>query len=190
MDRLTIRSYRRVFRVDRRLYRVDRWALPVPGGVPLRGLGYFGIVLALVVFLDNMAVTGALLDQLAPPLRYVLLPLVVAVLGMQATPDGRPTHRFALAWLLRRVRAPRRSLGHRVPLEGEGVAWKGSVRVRHDHDSPVLQRVRVQGPVSVRFRDGVRFGLHPFRSHRWTARPGGPVTEHDLGEGEDMEVRP
>src|SRR5918992_1366740 len=36
-ERLVIRSYRRVFEVDRRIYRVDRWALPVPGGVPLQG---------------------------------------------------------------------------------------------------------------------------------------------------------
>ena len=36
-ERVIIRSYRRVFEVDRRIYRVDRWALPVPGGVPLRG---------------------------------------------------------------------------------------------------------------------------------------------------------
>ena len=38
---MVIRSYRRVFEVDRRIYRVDRWALPVPGGVPLRAVGYF-----------------------------------------------------------------------------------------------------------------------------------------------------
>jgi hypothetical protein len=48
-DSLTIRSYRRVFEVDRRIYRVDRWALPVPGGVPLRGMGYFAAAVALVV---------------------------------------------------------------------------------------------------------------------------------------------
>ena len=40
-ERVVIRSYRRVFEVDRRIYRVDRWALPVPGGVPLRAVGYF-----------------------------------------------------------------------------------------------------------------------------------------------------
>ena len=45
-DSLIIRSYRRVFEVDRRIYRVDRWALPVPGGVPLRGVGYFAAAVA------------------------------------------------------------------------------------------------------------------------------------------------
>ena len=48
-DRVVIRSYRRVFEVDRRIYRVDRWALPVPGGVPLRAVGYFAATLLAVL---------------------------------------------------------------------------------------------------------------------------------------------
>ena len=58
-DRLIIRSYRRVFEVDRRIYRVDRWALPVPGGVPLRGVGYFAATLALVILLGALPAVGA-----------------------------------------------------------------------------------------------------------------------------------
>src|SRR5215218_11328408 len=110
---MVIRSYRRVFEVDRRIYRVDRWALPVPGGVPLRALGYFAATALLMVLL------GELVSFLTPPLRFVVVPLAVAVLGTQAAPDGRAAHRFAWDWLCFRVGAHRRSAGRVVALEGE-----------------------------------------------------------------------
>ena len=121
-ERLIIRSYRRVFEVDRRLYRVDRWALPVPGGVPLRGLAYFAATVVAVAVLGRVPGVGELLGALAPPLRYVVLPLVVAVLATQAAPDGRTAHRFASDWLRMRLRARRHSAGRRVILEAEPLA--------------------------------------------------------------------
>ena len=48
---MVIRSFRRVFEVDRRIYRVDRWPVPVPGGIPLRALGYFLAALLLILLL-------------------------------------------------------------------------------------------------------------------------------------------
>src|SRR3954453_21292579 len=83
-DRVIIRSYRRVFEVDRRIYRVDRWAVPVPGGVPLRAVGYFAAVGLAMVLLGPLPLTSQRVGVLSPPLRYVVLPLAVAVLGTQA----------------------------------------------------------------------------------------------------------
>src|SRR5512144_1117053 len=60
-DRMVVRSYRRVFRVDRRIYRVDRWALPVPGGVPLRGFGYFALALVAVLVVQALPVVGGVI---------------------------------------------------------------------------------------------------------------------------------
>jgi hypothetical protein len=148
-DRLIIRSYRRVFEVDRRIYRVDRWALPVPGGVPLRGVGYFAATLALVVVLGALPAIGELLAALSPPLRYVLLPLAVAVLGTQAAPDGRAAHRFAWEWLRLRLRARRRCAGRVVALEGEPTSWSGVLAVRWDGHGPRLHRGRVRGPARI-----------------------------------------
>ena len=148
-DRLIIRSYRRVFEVDRRIYRVDRWALPVPGGVPLRGVGYFAATLGLVIVLGALPAAGDLLGALTPPLRYVLLPLAVAVLGTQAAPDGRAAHRFAWEWLRLRLRARRRCTGRAVALEGELIAWSGVLAVRWDGQAPRLHRGRVRGPARV-----------------------------------------
>ena len=148
-ERLTVRSYARVFQVDRRLYRIDRWALPVPGGVPLRGVVYFVVALVAALLASGLPGVGALLGALSPPLRYVVLPLAVAVLGTQAAPDGRSAHRFAWDWLRLRVRSRRRCAGRPVPLEGEPVGWHGVLATVWDERAPRLQRGRVTGPARV-----------------------------------------
>lgn len=62
-DRAPIRSYARIFKPDRRLYQVEGHRLPVPGGVPLRWLGYaIGTLLVLVALSSRslaLAVAGA-----------------------------------------------------------------------------------------------------------------------------------
>src|SRR3954452_20885582 len=131
-DRLVIRSYRRVFDVDRRIYRVDRWTLPVPGGVPLRGLGYFLATLLAVVAAGRLPVMDALVHALSPPLRYVVLPLLVAMLATQSAPDGRAAHRSAGTCLSLPLRPPRRWAGRAVPPAGEPVAWHGRLAVAWD----------------------------------------------------------
>lgn len=48
-DRAPVRSYQRIFRPERRIYQVEGHRLPVPGGVPLRWLGYaIGALLAVI----------------------------------------------------------------------------------------------------------------------------------------------
>jgi hypothetical protein len=48
-----IRSYQRIFRPERRLHQIDGRALPIPGGVQLRWLGYAGSTLLSVVALSS-----------------------------------------------------------------------------------------------------------------------------------------
>src|SRR3954449_11233809 len=129
---MVIRSYRRVFEVDRRIYRVDRWALPVPGGVPLRAVGYFAAALVAVIVAGSLPGVGELVAGVSAPIRFVVVPLAVAVLGSQAAPDGRAAHRFAWDWLRLRLRARRRCAGRVVPLEDEPVTWHGELAVRWD----------------------------------------------------------
>lgn len=184
-ERVVIRSYRRVFEVDRRIYRVDRWALPVPGGVPLRAVGYFAATLLVVVVLGGLPGTGELLGMLSPPLRYVVLPLLVAILGVQVAPDGRSAHRFAADWLRFRVRSRRRSAGRVVELEGEPVRWDGELAVRWDADAPGLQQARVRGPARVTFNVPVE--LHGLNARG--ARDGEAGDSVVLGGGAVLEVR-
>jgi hypothetical protein len=148
---MVIRSYRRVFEVDRRIYRVDRWALPVPGGVPLRAVAYFVAALLAVLAAGSLPGIGELVAGVSAPLRFVVAPLAVAVLGTQAAPDGRVAHRFAWDWLRLRLRARRRCGGRVVPLEGEPVAWHGELALRWDGEGAQLRRGRVRGPVRVTF---------------------------------------
>jgi TcpE family len=190
-ERLLIRSYRRVFEVDRRIYRVDRWALPVPGGVPLRGLGYFAATIALVVVLGPVPAIGDLLGLLSAPLRYVVLPLTVAVLATQAAPDGRSAHRFAGDWLRLRLRTRRRSALRRVPLEGEAVPWHDVLATRWDVSGAQLHRARVRGPARVDFRVPVEFDDRPRNRllARSRADSTGPQTVV-IGGGQQLEVLP
>jgi hypothetical protein len=188
---VVIRSYRRVFDVDRRIYRVDRWALPAPGGVPLRGLAYFSATLVAVVVLGGVPGVGDLLGGLAAPLRYVVLPLAVAVLGTQAAPDGRVAHRFAWDWLRLRVRARRRCAGRAVPLEGEPVPWHGSLAVRWDQHATQLHRGRVRGPAKVVFTAPVNVRRRAAGRVVALSQRGGQTPETVvLAEGQVLEVRP
>src|SRR5829696_3156284 len=148
---MVIRSYRRVFEVDRRIYRVDRWALPVPGGVPLRAVGYFAAALLAVIVAGALPGIGELVGSVSAPIRFVVVPLAVAVLGTQAAPDGRAAHRFAWDWLRLRLRARRRCSGRAVALEGEPIAWDGRLAMRLDGDDVRLHRGRVRGPARVTF---------------------------------------
>jgi Transposase DDE domain len=56
-----IRSYQRIFRPERRLYQVEGRSLPVPGGVPLRWLGWATGTLLAALVLSSGSATVALL---------------------------------------------------------------------------------------------------------------------------------
>ena len=77
---MEIRSYRRVFDLERRVYSVDRLRLN-PSGVPVRGVAYFVAVLAARCLLEP-PVTRAGLDLVPWYLRDLLLP------GLSATLHG------------------------------------------------------------------------------------------------------
>jgi hypothetical protein len=181
-DRVEIRNYRRVFNIDRRIYRVDKWALPVPGGVPLTGLAYFGGALLAVVILGHLPILNVLFGLLSPPLRYVLLPLGFAMLARQATPDGRPAGLFAWAWLVLRWTNWRQD-------QHADTAWTGKVRARWDHDAPTLRKCRVKGPAVVEFRQPVVLND---RWNGWWAEgdPQGESRPVQVRSDQTLKVRP
>jgi hypothetical protein len=60
-EREPIRSYQRIFRPERRIYLLEGRALPVPGGVPLRWLGYASGALVAVLAIGSGSATVAVL---------------------------------------------------------------------------------------------------------------------------------
>lgn len=192
-DELVVRSYRRVFRIERRIHRIDRFLLPVPGGLPLRGLLYFLGALVALLALGLLPGLGPVLGLVPAPLRYAVVPAGLAVLGSQAAPDGRSAHRFALAWLRYRLRPRRTVAGRPVPLEGQAVSLAATLALAADEHGPRVRRARVRGPAVVRFSESLplrstRGGWYAGRSWRRGECPVGNRVE--LAEGECLEIRP
>jgi hypothetical protein len=100
---LTIRSFAVVFRIERRLHRIDRFALRVPGGIPLAGLGWASALLLAVLVAQRLP-GGALIALMPAPLRLVALPIAGAVLLQRVRVDGRSAQAHARAWLRHRLR--------------------------------------------------------------------------------------
>jgi len=229
-----VRSYQRIFRPDRRIYQIEGHALPVPGGVPLRWLGYAvatllvvivvsarssalslllaglaGLVgwgaggrvagiLAAALALAAVTVLGAVLGLLDWPLRLVVLPGLAATLATQATPDGRPAHRFLASWLAVRVRG-RSSLGRPVGVLARPCMLRAAVWVARDEHAPRLRHSRVRGPAGVALGQPVLVRRRRWPRRRQVARPvsgrrrrrGAVILDSvELGAGELLEVRP
>ena len=226
-----IRSYQRIFSPQRRIHQIEGRPLPVPGGVPLRWLGWAAATLAAVLALASgsilvpvgaaaaagagglaiadrtagllaaaAALAGTFIAEVALallgwPLRLVLVPVCVATLATQATPDGRRAERFAASWLALRLVPRRRSLGRALPADGTA-AIGGEVWVAPDARGG-LRRARVDGPAVVHLTEPLavrrswpgRRRLRAGRPGRLT--PGGRLaTRVDLAAGEWLEVRP
>jgi hypothetical protein len=88
---IEIRSYRRVFELERRIYRVDRLRLN-PGGVPIRGVVYFLALLVASMVAAALPVLGEPLRVLPWYLRALLLPGLLAGLLALIRVEGRPFH--------------------------------------------------------------------------------------------------
>lgn len=77
-------------------------------------------------------VAGLALGLLDWPLRLVVVPVAVATLATQATPDGRRADRFAAAWLALRLAPRRRSLGRALPAVGIPHPLRGEVWIARE----------------------------------------------------------
>src|SRR3954453_8330524 len=103
------------------------------------------------ILLSVLPATGGLFGAISAPLRYVIIPLAVAVLGSQAAPDGRAAHRFAADWAALKLRARRHSAGRVMPLEDDPVLWHGDLGVTWDEHGTQVARGRVVGPARITF---------------------------------------
>ena len=143
---MEIRSYRRVFDLERRVYSVDRVRLN-PSGVPVRGVVYFvGSVITLLVG-AGLPLLGHALDLVPWYLRDLLLPALAATLMALIRVEGRPFHHAAHS-LLRFSASRRRLIGGYRPCVPR--RWyPPDVLALPDGSEPRLRRLRYTGPGAV-----------------------------------------
>lgn len=166
------------------------------GGLALGGRGSaLGIAAAAAL---GTWIAGLALGLLDWPLRLVILPVAIATLATQATPDGRNADRFALSWLALRLAPGRRSLGRGLPRLDARLLVSDRLWVAPDGSGPSLRRGRVRGTGTVAFGAEVIVRRAGRRGERLIARPAGrrrrrgerPATHLALGSGELLEIRP
>jgi hypothetical protein len=150
---IEIRSYRRVFDLERRIYRVDRLRLN-PGGIPVRGLVYFLALAATTALLSRGPLVAVLANALPWYLRDVAIPAAGAALLTVIRIEGRPFH-LAMRALIRYRSAPRHLVGTRpCPARAHtrrGECWvPGEILILPDgSDCTARRRVRYTGPGAV-----------------------------------------
>jgi len=147
---LHIRSYRVCFTVERRIHKLDRWRVPLPYGLPVRGLAYFAGAALAVLILARMPLIGGLLGDLNWFTRYAIVPGALAFLLYRLTLDGRPSHAAAIAWL-RMQSEPARMSAFRK-LDAPAQVTLGSVLLAPDERTARLRRGVVEGPADLVLR--------------------------------------
>jgi hypothetical protein len=144
---IEIRSYRRVFELERRIYRIDRLRLN-PAGVPVRGIVYFLVLAAVGVIAGGLPLARTLARSMPWYLRGLVLPGVGAALLTLVRLEGRPFHVAARALLTYRT-SPRRLVG----LErgaSVGACWRpGEILMLPDGSDAHIRRLLYTGPGAV-----------------------------------------
>jgi hypothetical protein len=143
---MQIRSYRAVFEVERRIYRIDRLRLN-PGGVPLRGIVYFLVLLLAGALVAALPGVGALASAIPWYMRELAAPGAAAALLAVLRIDGRPFHVAAVA-LAAHATTPRLTLGCGLPLPC--ARWRPQeLLLMPDGSEARMRRMSYRGPGSV-----------------------------------------
>ena len=144
---MQIRSYRRVFDLERRIYRVDRMRLN-PGGIPVRGVVYFLAILAAALIAGRLPLLASLVGVLPWYLSDLALPVASAAVLTMIRVEGRPFH-LAAAALLRYSSGPRCLVGARR-CAAPGARWyPEEIVLLPDGSDSRMRGMRYTGPGAV-----------------------------------------
>jgi hypothetical protein len=144
---IEIRSFRRVFDLERRVYSVDRFRLN-PAGVPVRGIVYVLVALLTATVAAKLPLIGPLLGLFPWYLRDVGGPAVIAALMAVIRVDGRSFHlaaRDGIGWSL----APRRITGLSMSSPTGRRWYPPELIVLPDGSDHSMKRLRFTGPGAV-----------------------------------------
>jgi hypothetical protein len=150
-ERLTIRSFRVVFDLERRIHRIDRWRIPTPYGLPLRGVAYWALALLSVLSLGRLPLTAEVTAVLPPAIRFVIVPVAIAFMLTRLRVDGRPAH-TALAGALRLLLSPPRLSAFRAAPQPGTTVRLADVAVVPDDRSARYRSAVIEGPAAVLLR--------------------------------------
>lgn len=139
-----IRSYRRVFDLERRIYSVDRLRLN-PGGVPVRGVVYFVVLLLCALAAGALPVVGSIAAGVSWWVRDLAAPAAAASVLTVVRVEGRSFHLAARA-LASHLAAPR-TVGCLRGRSEVGARWfPDDIVVLPDGSDARLRRLRYSGP--------------------------------------------
>jgi hypothetical protein len=184
-----VRSYRLCFELERRIHKIDRWRIPVPYGVPVRGIGYAAGALAGLVVLGRLPLLGPLLAVVHPAIRLVVLPVAAGYLLCRLRIDGRPAHAAGLAWLNHRLAAKR--LAAFRSIRGPGPVRLGDIALAPDERLSRYRPALVKGPAALLLRYPAT-ARRRGRTLELSQRAGGPMWQGkrvSLGAGQRVRVR-
>jgi TcpE family len=173
---LTIRSFRVVFRLERRIHKIDRWRIPVPYGIPLRGLAYWAVALLALIVLRRIPVVGELTGILPTPARLVVLPVGLAYLLTRVEIDGRPAHAVLASWARLKLSPACLAAFRAVPSPGT-VVRLGDLTITPDERSARYRGAAISGPATVLLRCPPHGWMQGLRRRRLHVRqlPGPPL---------------
>jgi len=144
---MEVRSYRRVFDLERRIYRIDRLRLN-PGGIPVRGVVYFLAILAAALITARLPLLGAAARALPWYLGDLALPAGSAAILTMIRVEGRPFHLAAGA--LARYRTGPRRLAGGCPCAAPGERWRPQeIVLLPDGSDSTMRSMRYTGPGAV-----------------------------------------
>jgi hypothetical protein len=147
--KITLRSYRLAFELERRIHRIDRFRIPVPYGIPLAGLGYAAAIAVGLLVVGELPLIGALVHVLPWPLRLVVLPGLATRALCHQRADGRPAHEALVAACAFALSAKQLVALERRPSRAVEPA---TIPIAADERGPLYTQGEVVGPATVLLR--------------------------------------
>lgn len=141
-----IRSYRRVFDLERRVYSIDSLRLN-PGGVPVRGIVYLLAIVVCALVAAQLPLIGLVARTTPWYLRDLALPVAMASVLSLLRVDGRTFHLTARALILYWA-GPRRLT--RLQRSASGRVWRPEqIVLLPDGSDGRMRCLRYRGPGAV-----------------------------------------
>jgi hypothetical protein len=145
---MEVRSYRRVFDLERRIYRVDQVRLN-PGGVPVRGIVYSLLAIASAFVCERLPLIGTFAAPVPWFLRDLILPVALGSLLTATRIDGRSFEKSMHAVLRSNLKSRHLSVRARSSQPAVSRWHPAPLLMLPDGSDHHLRRLRFAGPGAI-----------------------------------------